>query len=322
MITSQVRVLRTTVALALMCGVAAADAPWDSARSPADRDKANTLFGEANELYGKGAHRAAVDKYKQALALWDHPSIHFNMAVALIRLDRILEAADELDTALKYGDEPFSPEEYAQVLEKKRLVRARVGDITVSCAQEDVQVLLDARPWFTCPGTRTQRVLADEHLVVGEATGFATYSHRVRLTGGASEMLKLELRSFDDGATYEYPTPRWIPWTIAGAGAAIVVGGFGMWIAARDQTESFEQAFERECPNRCETDLSDHPALRDQRDSAALKSDIATAMFVGGGAVVVAGTVWAILNRPRRVSPSVEVAPTADGAQAMIRGRF
>ncbi len=316
--------MKSAVIAALLCTarLAAADAPWDRARSPADRDRANKLFAEANELYGKGAHGAALEKYKQVIALWDHPSVHFNMAVALIKLDRILDAADELDAALKYGDEPFSPDEYAQILEKKRLVRGRVGDVTVSCEQEDVQVLLDAKPWFTCPGTRTQRVLADEHLVVGEATGFATYSRRIHLTGGASEMLKLELRSFDDGAMYEYPTPRWIPWTVAGAGAAIVLGGFGMWIAARDQTESFEQAFERECPNRCETDLSEHPALRDQRDSAALKSDISTAMFVGGGAIVVAGTVWAILNRPRRVSPSVEVAPTADGVQTMIRGRF
>ena len=45
----------------------------------------------------------------------------------------------------------------------------------------------------------------------------------------------------------------------------------------------------------CVKDLSDNPALRDQRDSAELKGTIGITMMVAGGAVAVGGFVMAML---------------------------
>jgi tetratricopeptide (TPR) repeat protein len=318
---------RPLAVLAVVCAttrLASAEQPWEVGLSQADRDRANELFAEANSLFAQQAHTAAVEKYTEAIAHWDHPLIRFNMAVTLIRLDRIVEAAEHFETALRYGAAPFSEEQYQRAVDYQKLLRGRVGDISVSCTQGSVQILLDAKPWFTCPGTRTQRVLAGEHLIVGEKQGHVTESRRVLLEGGASTSVALELRSFDAAIAYayDYRWPRWIPWSVAGGGAALVLGGFGVWVAARGQMDRFDREFTRECQNSCETDLSHHLALRDQRDSALLKNRLSIAMFAVGGAATVGGLAWTLINRPRRVLPEVNVAPTAGGMQAVMTGRF
>src|SRR5690606_37398674 len=121
-------------------------------------------FAEANELFSQQAHQPAIEKYKEALAAWDHPLIRFNMAVSLVRLDRILEAAEALDSALRFGQAPFTPEEHQRALDYQRLVGGRIGNVEASCDQDGVQVLLDGKPWFQCPGTQKLRVMAGEHV--------------------------------------------------------------------------------------------------------------------------------------------------------------
>src|SRR5688572_19978738 len=101
------------------------------------------------------------------------------MAVTQIRLDRILEAADDLEKALKYGEKPFKPELYQQALDYQTLVKGRVGFVEATCDQAGTRLLLDGKPWFDCPGTKKMRVLAGEHAVVGEKKGFLTSSEKV-----------------------------------------------------------------------------------------------------------------------------------------------
>src|SRR5439155_6363082 len=98
------------LALAAWCAIARAEAPkpWSQGVPEATQQRANALFAEGNQLFAQQAHGPALDKYHAAIALWDHPLIRFNMAVTLIRLDRVLEAADELDRALRYGAQPFT----------------------------------------------------------------------------------------------------------------------------------------------------------------------------------------------------------------------
>src|SRR5689334_8622895 len=91
-----------TILLIAMTSVAFAEQPWETGISKTQRDKANALFAEGNQLFAQQAHQPAIEKYKEALKEWDHPLIRFNMAVSLVRLDRILEAAETLDAALRF----------------------------------------------------------------------------------------------------------------------------------------------------------------------------------------------------------------------------
>lgn len=306
-----------------MTSFAAAEKAWEKGVTKSNRDKANAAFAEGNQLFAQQAHQPAIEKYKEAVAAWDHPLIRFNMAVSLVRLDRILEAAETLDAALRFGADPFTPEEYQRALDYQRLVGGRIGKVEASCKQDGVQILLDGKPWFQCPASKTQLVMAGEHVIVGEKKEFATESRRLVVAGGTTSSAKLELRSFDSVVKYEYPTPRWIPWTITGTGVAVALGGLGFWFAGRNQMDKFEADFAMMCPTGCQANLSDQPLLADARDSAQLKGKIAVSMMIAGGAITVGGVVWAIMNRPRRVlPPQVEVLPTPGGMTASVSGRF
>jgi hypothetical protein len=307
----------------MLATTAAADTkPWAVGVPEEQQDKANAIFEEGNQLFAQQAHAPALEKYRAALALWDHPLIRFNLAVTLIRLDRTLEAADELEKALRYGDQPFKKDLYQQALDYQALLRRQLGYLEATCTQEGANVLLDGKPWFACPGTHKTRVMVGEHAVVAELSGYLTSSQRVVVAGGADVHEDIQLVPLDSAVKLEYPYRRWIPYTITGAGAAIGLAGLAVYFAGRSQMDDFEANFKDKCPMGCPKDLPDDESLRAQRESAELKGTIGISMMVAGGAITVGGIVMVILNRPERVLPKIEVAPTAGGATASTRWSF
>ena len=298
--------------------------PWGQGVPQDVQDKASKLYEEGNTLFAQQAHAPALAKYKEAIALWEHPLIRFNMAVTEIRLDRILEAADDLEKSLKYGDKPFKPELYQQALDYQTLVKGRVGFIEATCDQTETRLLLDGKPWVDCPKTEKIRVLAGEHAIVGEKKGFLTASTKVVVDGGEVAQAKIKLVPLDSAVVMKYRYRRWIPWTMVGIGVAVGVGGAGTWFLGKNQMDQFEADFSTQCQNGCEPGLTapEHRSLAAQRDSAELKGQIGIAMMGVGGAVVVTGVVLAIMNRGERVLPNVEVAPKAGGGVAKVGWRF
>jgi hypothetical protein len=321
--------MKTLVMLLLLASTAYADDDWAKGVTPEHQKQANVLFAEGNQLFAQQAHAPALEKYKAALALWDHPLIHFNTAVTEIRLDRILDAADDLDKALKYGDKPFpSKELYQQALDYQSLVKGRVGEVDATCTQNNVHMLLDGKPWFDCPNTGKQRVLIGEHVILGEdpTKDLVPETHKVVVASGARVVQTITLRGFDSAVVIKYPYPRWIPFTIAGGGVAIALGGLAFWFAGRSQMDQFESDFATECPTGCDAALTATPQeklLAEKRDSAELKGKIGISMMVAGGAITVTGTVMAIINsKAKRVLP-VEVTPNSQGgATVLYHGSF
>ena len=297
------------------------DVPWAQGVSDATQARANELYAQGNELFAQQDNTGALAKYQAAIALWDHPRIRFNMAVTLIRLDRILEAADALDAALRFGDKPFSPELYQRVLDDQQLVQGRVGELEVSCSQLDVRVLLDGKPLSTCPRTQKQRVLAGEHILLGEKQEFMTVSRHVVVAGGKTVTEDITLIPIESAVILTYRYPRWMPYTVAGAGAAIALGGMGFYFASSNAMDKFDADFARACPQGCK--LSDQPLLADERDRARLEDKVAIGMMLGGGAIAITGAVLAVINRKaERTLPSVDTTPTRGGAITTLSWQF
>jgi hypothetical protein len=314
--------VKALLVLLVLAGTAYAEDPW-AVGVPMDKQKqANALFAEANQLFAQQAHAPALEKYKAAIALWDHPLIRFNMAVTEIRLDRILEAAEDLDRALRYGAIPFSTALYQEALDYQALVKRQVGVIDASCDQPDVHVLLDGKPWFACPGKQEQKVLAGEHVILGERKEYMTRSQRIIVKGGATDTERLSLVPIESAVRLEYPYRRWLPYTIAATGVAIAAGGLAVYLAGRSGMDQLAADFTTNCPAGCKMDFSDKPFLRDEMDSAQLKGRIGIGMMAAGGAVAVTGIILTIANKAHRVLPSVEAAPTAGGAAASVGWRF
>jgi hypothetical protein len=296
--------------------------PWSHGVSSDRQAEANVLFDQGNQLFAQQAHGPALEKYKAAVAIWDHPMVRFNMAVTEIRLDHVLEAARDLEAAMQFGEAPFSADLYRQALDYQILLKGRTGTLEVSCAQAKVQVALDGKSWFECPGTRSVRVIAGEHVVAGDLEGFLNRSSRLVVAGGVVARHHVRLVSLEAASHLEYPSPRWVPWTIAGGGAAISLAGLGFYLAGKNGIDQFHRDFANACAMGCEADLSDHPLLRRERDDAVLKGQIALSLMIAGGATTLGGVVFAILNRPTRKLPTLELAPQPGGMSAAVGWTF
>jgi hypothetical protein len=201
-------------------------------------------------------------------------------------------------------------------------VRKQLGFVEASCTQPDTHISLDGKPWFEAPGTQRIRVTTGEHVVVAERKGYMTSSRRIVVAGGSTVTEALELLPLDSAVLLKYPYPKWVPWTVTGGGVAIALGGLGVWFWGRSQMDRVQAEFAMTCPNGCPSGFADHPSLAEGRDSARLKGNIGVSMLVAGGVATIAGVVMTVLDRPKRILPNVELAPTAGGASARVGWRF
>lgn len=306
-------------AVALLVGTASAaraeENEWSRGVAKPDQDRAFRIYEEANQLYAEQRYAPALEKYREALVVWDHPQIELNAAATLVRLERDLEAADAIDHALRFGPKPFDEAAYETAVGYQLLLKKRVGTINATCNHEGAKVTIDGKPWFDCNQKGSSiRVVAGTHTIVaGGADGYATQQYQLVVDGGTTKEQAILLKTLEDSVVLVYPFQRWLPWTVMGAGAAIALGGLGVYLSGRSQMNDFEENFQAQCAMGCPSDLADNPLLRDQRDGAKFKGNIGISMMIAGGAATVAGVVLTIMNRPKRILPTLEKPPQGNG---------
>src|SRR4051812_45471360 len=90
--------------------------PWAAGVTQENQTRAFALFKEGNSLFTNAQYTTANLKYREALILWAHPAIQFNLAVSLIQIDKAVEASEMLDSALRFGEAPLGRDLYQQGL--------------------------------------------------------------------------------------------------------------------------------------------------------------------------------------------------------------
>ena len=81
--------------------------PWARGVSEQNQRRANELVQEGNALIKESFFAQAVAKYREALEHWDHPGVHYNLALALLTLDEPVATHRHLSEAMKYGAAPI-----------------------------------------------------------------------------------------------------------------------------------------------------------------------------------------------------------------------
>jgi hypothetical protein len=205
-----------------------AQRPWSVGVSTEQQKHAEALYEEGNHDFNNGLLASAAAKYQAALQHWNHPGIHYNLALALISLDRPLEAYESILLALSHGMAALSPEEHQRAIDYERMLRQRIATVEVVCDEPDAVVTLDGKPIFTGPGRVTTRVLPGEHQLVASKVGYLTMSKAFTLAGAARTRVELRLPAVDQPSMHvQQRWPAWTHWTLAGlglsAGAAAVM---------------------------------------------------------------------------------------------------
>lgn len=225
--------------------------PWAIGVSLDDQKHAESLYHEGTRDFTNDFFAAAVTKYQAALQRWSHPRIHYSLALALIALDRPVEAYDGITAALTYGADGLHPEEYQRALDYRRVLRRRIAAVEIVCEQTGAEVTLDGKPLFTGPGRVTTIVLPGKHQAVASKRGHLVTTRSFELAPAGRKRIELRLLAAHRPSTRTSRWPTWPQWAAtglglgAGAAAAIVHWQFHL------DTHGLADTWRRHCPEGC-----------------------------------------------------------------------
>jgi hypothetical protein len=295
----------------------APDRPWAAGVSEDQQTIALEIYKEGNAEFAESRFAQALAKYRKALEHWDHPAIHFNMAVCLINLDQLLEAREHLEKSLVYGPPALGNAAHAQALTYRKLLEGRLAFVRISCREPGAEVSIDGKRLFTGPGESEQVLLPGRHQIVATKPGFVTQSETLSLSAGVQTTHDVRLIAFKSTAHTVRRWARWKPWAVIGGGALLGGAGTLFHFVAASQADRYNDALVMRCPQGCPagTDVDDLDAIKSRAES---RQAIAITLWSLGAAVAVTGTVGVLLNLPRtrveapRATPVV--TPTKGGA--------
>ncbi len=309
-----------------------AERPWATGVSDGEQKIALGLFHDGNVLLNDGLFAKAADNYRNALKHWDHPAIHYNLALALVNLDQPIDAFENLQAAVKFGEPPLqSKEKFDHAKDYLVLLEKEIADVEVSCDKPGAKVSLDGKEVFTAPGKFATRVRSGRHTFLAEKQGFTTRVNAPYIGGG--EKFRIELRLYTAEELTRYTRrwqTTWMPYAVIGAGLVV---GFAGGLLEESAASSYRQYDSKVAAcNMMNMGCPQSSTLSDLRSSGDTKKTLG---FVGYGvaaATIATGAVLAYLNRPHAYTIRAEdltnektaIAPVvAPGfAGAAVQGHF
>lgn len=295
--------------------------PWSVGVTEAQKATAKKHLDAGNALFLDKKYAEALDKYKAAVAAWDHPAIRFNIVRCLIQLDRPVDASDNLKLALKYGAAPLEEAVYAEALAYEKLLANQIGELAVACSQPEVKISLDGQALATCPAKESRRVAPGPHQLVATGKGLLTRTVDVVVIGGKSQEVTVKLDPLRAGAKIEHRWAQWVPWVVFGSGFGVAAIGAALDLSAVSDRDSYDRTVNQNCAvTACPAGDPRIAGVADLKDRAETKSTIAVSVMIAGGATIAAGAVMLYLNRGREVYPTTvekltpSVTPMPGGA--------
>ena len=169
--------------------------PWAQGVSASEQQAALKLFHDGNVSLNSGLFAKAADNYRAALKHWDHPAIHYNLALAQMNLDQTIDAYDNMQAAVKFGQAPLqSKDKFDNAKQYIVLLEKQVASVSVACDKPGAKVSLDGKEVFVAPGKFETRVLTGKHQFVAEKQGYTTRINAPYI--GPGEKFRIELKLY------------------------------------------------------------------------------------------------------------------------------
>ena len=287
--------------------------PWRVGVTDDQMARAKQVLDEATELFVAHRYPEALERFRAALAIWDHPALRFDIVRCLIQLDRPLEAADNLEHALAYGKAALPGTTYEQALEFQKLLANQIGVLAVHCREPEVAIRLDGRELGRCPLEQTIRVAPGDHFVVGSKRGFLTETRTAEVFGGKRAEVTISPVPLAKAAIEVRQWHAAIPWSVLGAGLAVAGVGGLLRLQATDDMAAYDTAIRLDCRT---TGCSPTMVDRELNVRARHENEAAIGIASVGAAAAVVGGVLLYLNRAHTIYPTVE------GNAVGVRGAF
>jgi hypothetical protein len=321
---------------------AGTERPWATGVSQDRQDAAIRLFVEGNGYLNDGIFTKAVESYRGALTSWDHPAIHYNMALALTKLDQPIEVEISLEKAIAYGPSPLeTPDKFEHAKEYLVLNAKQLAWIEVSCDKVGAKVSIDNEEVFTVATGKdnkaTRRVKVGKHTIVAEKTGYNATVEPSFIEPGQKFAINITLYTSDElRRTRRRWDARWMPYAVIGGG--VVLGGVGalMQLSAQSSYDDYDKEIARCNADSGGVGCASSESITDLKESGNSKRTLGYVGYGLAGAAVITGAVLIYLNREteyeitadeykkqQREKPVAITPVVAPGmAGAMVFGRF
>jgi len=293
------------------------DRPWAKGVSPERQAAALARLQEGNALLKESLFLAAARKYREALTEWDHPGIHYNLALALLNVDQPVEVYQQLESAIQYGPGPLEPEKLEHAKGYLKLIEKQVAPVDVRCDVAGAEVSLDGQPVFRAPGRYQSLVRAGVHTVMASKDGYTPTVRTETLVSGRPTTLQLKLYTSGELIDYRRRWPLWRPVAVTVLGGLLLATGAVMTFEARDRFKSYDDQVRAQCAMGGCPAASPFADLKDQGNTFQRAAVIAYSV---GGAMVATGVLLLIVDRsvPYRVDPEGERQDVASRGRTRV----
>jgi tetratricopeptide (TPR) repeat protein len=291
----------TARAQATLAPSGADDRPWNQGVTLDRREAAREVFLEGNRLFRVPLFAQATARYTAAIAIWPHPALHFNLALAQLNLGLEVEARDNLARAIQAGPEPLGAEQYQEAQNQLAEVERLLGRLRVTCSTPGAEVTLDGVTLFTGPGDYQGWTKAGRHELTAKQPGYLSEARRITVAAGGVEAISLSLITLREASESGRRWASWKPWAVVAGGAAVLIGGGALHTMASRNFTAYDAGFvQLACAQATgcqEADIG--PSLNAQLRLAHREQQLAVAGYLAGGALIAAGAALVYLNRPR-----------------------
>ena len=277
----------------------------------ANLQKFNKVVKKGYRQYKKKNYREALESFRAAQKIIDHPNLDYKIGRTLEHLNRCEQAEERYRSYLARDLKPKSQKKGQKRLDGIDETCTSKGTLSVECRPSDVEVEIRVGDRTeTCPATLELPV--GEHRVGATAEGHAAVSRTVTVTEGETvrETLTLEPKataggtSTDTGGTDTAGGgagwPTYAGWSAVGLGVAALTGGVLSDRTAETRHEQMGQALEQQ--NR-----SQMLELRRQSRAARTRTIV---LYAAGGAVLAGGAGLLVADGVGAFDLSVSLFPT------------
>ncbi len=277
--------------------------PWAIGVSVENQKFAIKKFQEGNQQLNDGLFPAAVKLYREALTKWDHPAIHYNLALALLNLDQPIEVYDSLQAAIKYGADPLEKDKFEHAKEYMLLVEKQLATIDVSCSKPGAQISVDGKVVFTVgndgkAGHYVSRVKIGKHTFVAEKPGYNAQVDAPFIGPGETYRLELTLYTADELTRYRRQWDnKYIPYAVVGGGVLLGAVGALLQVSANSSYKDYDSAVAKCNADRSSTGCENSGSVADMRQSGDTKRTLGYVGYGVAGAAVITGAILLYVNR-------------------------
>jgi len=321
--------------------------PWAVGVSIENQKIAVKKFQEGNQQLNDGLFPAAVKLYREALTKWEHPAIHYNLALALLNLDQPIEVYDSLQKAIKYGAAPLEKDKFEHAKEYILLVEKQLATIDVSCSKPGAQISVDGKVVFTVgedgkAGHYVSRVKIGKHTFVAEKPGYNAQVDAPFIGPGETYRLELTLYTADELTRYKRQwNNKYLPYAVIGGAVVLGLGGALLEVSANSSYKDYDTAVAKCNADAGMAGCENMGSVADMRKSGDTKRTLGYVGYGVAGAAVITGAILLYVNRSQsyqitadeyrkelrekeKAAASVNVTPVIGPsmAGAMLNGTF